>query len=198
MKAWKANGRRVTSRRGVGVLVVLLGLTVVPVKAGDSPVDGEEIASHVRQFRSRDATASRELPLPTNLIVPDVIGPLVGSMWRKSPTFRRQCARLAEHPDVIVRLEFAWAVRGTKGARSLIKRHHGGLTAVLEIEMRKPALYLEHIAHELEHVLEYVDGTDLPRLAHQGLDGVVNRGGRYETARAQSVGRTVAREVMTP
>ena len=64
------------------------------------------------------------------------------------------------------------------------------------IEVSKPALYVEHIAHELEHVLEAVDGTDLPRLARQRVDGVMNLGRHhYETARAQSVGRMVAREV---
>ena len=57
MKAWKTNGRGVSSRRWVGVLVVLLGVTAVPARAGDSPLDGEKIASHVRQFRSRDAFA---------------------------------------------------------------------------------------------------------------------------------------------
>ena len=60
----------------------------------------------------------------------------------------------------------------------------------------KNALYVEYIAHELEHVLEAVDGTDLPRLSRQRVDGVINLGGSYETARAQSVGRLVAREVM--
>jgi predicted metal-dependent hydrolase len=32
--------------------------------------------------------------------------------------------------------------------------------------------------------------------ARQRVDGVINLGGSYETARAQSVGRIVAREVM--
>jgi len=45
-------------------------------------------------------------------------------------------------------------------------------------------------------VLEVVDGTDLVRLARQRVDGVINLGRQhYETARAQSVGWTVAREV---
>jgi hypothetical protein len=57
MKSWKANGSGVSSRRFVRVLVVLLGLTAVPAKAGDSLLEGEEIASHVRRFRSRDAFA---------------------------------------------------------------------------------------------------------------------------------------------
>ena len=54
----------------------------------------------------------------------------------------------------------------------------------------------KQIAHELEHVLEYADRVDLQRLARQRVDGVINLGGVYETARARSVGQTVAREVM--
>src|SRR4029077_17928611 len=106
---------------------------------------------------------------------------------RQSPTFRRQSARLAEHPDVIVRLEIAKAVQDTRGARSAVTRLNGELTAAVEIELRKPELYVEHIAHELEHVLEQIDGTDLARLARQGLDGVMNFGGSFETARARAV-----------
>jgi hypothetical protein len=140
---------------------------------------------------------SREALLPANLIVPDVVRPLVTSMWWQSPTFRRQCARLAEYPDVIVHIELAVRVRDG-WARSRLERHPGGGNAAVLIELRAPARYVESIAHELEHVLEQVDGTDLPRLARQAVDGVVRSGGQYETARAQWVGRRVAREVMTP
>jgi hypothetical protein len=47
-------------------------------------------------------------------------------------------------------------------------------------------------------VLEQLDGTDLARLARHGVDGVIRLDGEFETRRAQSVGRTVAREVRTP
>jgi hypothetical protein len=83
-------------------------------------------------------------------------------------------------------------------ARSRLERDQGGLNAVVQIELRAPALYVEFIAHELEHVLEQLDGMDLGRLARQGLDGVVDGEGAYETARARSVGRLVAREAMRP
>jgi hypothetical protein len=66
------------------------------------------------------------------------------------------------------------------------------------IELRTPESYVELIAHELEHVLEQVDGIDLRRRARQRLNGVIILGGRYETERARSVGRTVAREARVP
>jgi len=66
---------------------------------------------------------------------------------------------------------------------------------MVKIELRRPELYVEHIAHELEHVLEHIDGVDLPRFAHGRLNGVVNCGGEYETARARAVGQAVVREM---
>jgi hypothetical protein len=72
------------------------------------------------------------------------------------------------------------------------------LSASVQIEMRDPARYVEYLAHELEHVLEQIDGVDLVRLKRQGVDGVEHVGGQDETARARSVGRAVAREAMVP
>ena len=170
--------------------VITSGLTIAQASEGNS---------HTVACGTSSTTApipSCIWPLPANLIVTDIVRPLVRSMWRQWPTFRRQCARLAEHPDVIVRLELAGAVQDTRGARSAFGRLNGELNAAVEIELRKPELYVEHIAHELEHVLEQVDGTDLPRLARQGLNGVVNSGGGFETARARTVGRIVAWEAM--
>jgi hypothetical protein len=134
--------------------------------------------------------------LPPNLIVPGRMRALVTSMWRLSPTFRRQCERLAEHPEILAEIELRFGVRNGR-ANALIAQSHGSHHVAVEIESSKPELYVEHIAHELEHVLEVVDGTDLPRLARQRVEGVISLGRQhYETARAQSVGRRVAREVM--
>ena len=136
-----------------------------------------------------------EWPLPANLIVPDAARPVVASMWQNSPAFRRQCARLAENPAVIVRIELRVVM--TNGlAQAIVGRHGVKVDADVRVALLKPRLYAEHIAHELEHVLEQLDGIDLRRLARQGLDGVVDLGGQYETARARSVGQTVALETL--
>ncbi len=133
--------------------------------------------------------------LPPNLVAPAVLTPLLTRMWRSSATFRRQCAQLAEHPEVTIQI--ALDPRTTHGrAVSRVHRGEAGVRASVQIEMRDPAQYVEYLAHELEHVLEQIDGTDRVRLARQHVDGVVNVGGVYETARARSVGRTVAREAL--
>lgn len=133
-------------------------------------------------------------PAPANLVAPDFAKPLLLNMWRRSPTFRRQCARLAEHPSVTVQIEIDSATRHGRALSHLDPRDPGLMVAV-EIEMRQPALYAELIAHELEHVIEYIEGTDLAQLARQRVAGVVDLGGRYETARARSIGLSVAREM---
>src|SRR3954471_14931881 len=133
--------------------------------------------------------------LPPNLVAPEVLTPLLTRMWRSSATFRRQCAQLAEHPEVTIRIALD---PGTTHGHAVSRVHRGeaGVRASVQIEMRDPARYVEYLAHELEHVLEQIDGTDRVRLARQHVDGVVNAGGVYETARARSVGRAVAREAM--
>src|SRR4051812_11977520 len=125
----------------------------------------------------------RDGQVPPNLVAPEVLSPLLARMWRSSATFRRQCAQLADHPEVTIRI--AVDPRTTHG-RALSRLHRGetDLNASVQIEMRDPARYVEYLAHELEHVLEQIDGTDRVRLARQHVDGVVNVGGAYETARA--------------
>lgn len=170
------------------------GVTHVLVMAGG--LAGATLVLGVMTCGSASAQ-TLETAVPANLVVPGALQPLVFSMWRESTTFRRQCARLAEHPNVVVRIELVVSMRHAR-ARSAVTRRPGGLQAAVRISLREPERYVERIAHELEHVLEHVDGTDLPGLAAQGVEGVMNSGGLYETARADSVGRTVAREAVLP
>jgi hypothetical protein len=143
----------------------------------------------------REPVGRHDTPLPENLLAPDVFQPFLKLMWQRSATFRRQCVRLAQHPDVVVSLERVFGVDNGAGS-SHLTRHADGLTVVVQVESRRPDAYVELIAHELEHVLEQVDGVDLARLARQRLNGVVYVDGWYETRRAQSVGQTVAREAI--
>ncbi len=53
--------------------------------------------------------------LPVNLVVPNSILPLARSMWLRSPTFRRQCHRLSEHPEIVVQFEFTARVERGSG-----------------------------------------------------------------------------------
>src|SRR4051794_38214996 len=60
--------------------------------------------------------------LPPNLVAPEVLNPLLTRMWRSSATFRRQCAQLAEHPEVTIRIAVD---PGTTHGRALSRLHQG-------------------------------------------------------------------------
>jgi hypothetical protein len=167
---------------------LLLLSAVIPGRA--APRNGRtEARSHCVPPAASVAPA-----IPRNWIVPGVVRSLILTMLQQSPTFRRQCARLSEYPDLVVDIELVVRLPEYH-AQSVLERNGSGRRATVQIELRRPALYVEYIAHELEHVLEYLDGTDLPRLARNGVDGVVKAGDWYETTRAQSIGCAVAREV---
>jgi hypothetical protein len=132
---------------------------------------------------------------PAGLHVPGPLQPLLQQMWRTSPTFRRQCARLAE-TAVALRVHIGLLPRGTGPVRALsrIEVRDGAVHADVYLES---ALYRadELLAHEIEHVLEQIDGVNLRALASTGVQGIEPHQEVYETARAFAIGRLVRREV---
>src|SRR5688572_22041464 len=57
----------------------------------------------VHQYVAAEAIP-RQLTVPPNLVVDDMHRPLIESMLRNSPTFRRQCIRIAGAPALTVHL----------------------------------------------------------------------------------------------
>lgn len=139
--------------------------------------------------------ASGEL---TNFDVEADIRPFMARMWRTSPAFRRQCARIAE-ASVTVVVERGYTV----GDAAMVWRPMTQIRRVNERLIAHMWLggaqfdYSEYIAHELEHVLEQIDGVDLPTAAASGVRGVhaARDAEAFETNRAIAVGRLVAHEV---
>ena len=131
--------------------------------------------------------------LTSPLAVSKELGPLVRRMWEASPTFRRQCARLAEAVVTIVVELDPKINRDRMNAFTQIHMVTGLVrAATTRLRVWEP----EYLAHEIEHVLEQVDGVDLRRSARGGLEGVQEtQSSVFETARAIAIGRVVAREV---
>jgi len=115
-------------------------------------------------------------------------------MWRDSPTFRRQCAHLADDVvTVVVRLVGPSAELRDNAARSRIEMQHGSLTLA---DVRLGIIEPRYLAHEIEYLVEQLDGVDLRAAAADRVNGVRGtRSGPFETARALSVEAQVAREV---
>ncbi len=137
--------------------------------------------------------------MPANLTVTPLYLATVRTMLERSPTFRRQCARLAAAGNQLtIELRGESRVLGRRApAWTTVRRHARGLHAVMTIT---PAGHTpELIAHEVEHVIEQVDGVDLASMSRLGATGVrqcdCGDFSAFETTRAIRTGQRVAREV---
>jgi hypothetical protein len=157
--------------------------TIAALRARSAtPVDG-----HARPEAARVA--------PSNLIFPDSFREVIESMLARSSAFRRQCQRLANAPDVVVRLQSLNPYApGTARARTNIVRGPG-VSLVATMEIRPLDDFPELIAHELEHVIEQLDGIDLRQQSTLPGTGVRScSDGSFETVRAVRVGERVSQE----
>ena len=133
--------------------------------------------------------------IPANVTASALFQPVLQRMWQSSPTFRRQCRRLAAAPRLHVSLVLEELSRQPSSyhARSVLTRKTGVLVAA-DIQLTILGDPVELIAHEIEHVLEQLDGVDLQGHARSGT--VLKRNdGAFETRRAIAVGKRVAEEV---
>ena len=131
--------------------------------------------------------------IPANLSAPGSYRALLDTMWQRSATFRRQCRRIANTPHLEVRLRAIAGPPGRIRARAQIVRGAVGFRAVIDVlTLEDPA---ELIAHELEHVIEQLDGVDLASMAEASASSVRMAGDAFETMRAVRAGRAVAADM---
>lgn len=136
--------------------------------------------------------------LPPNIQVGEFLQAAAVELLRTSATFRRQCERIgaARLVRVVVVSQSRPALQSGVRAQARISRHALGLLfAVIELPMT--ADYRELLPHELEHVIEQIEGRDLAAMARTRDSGVteISRG-MFETARARAAGRAAAREAL--
>jgi hypothetical protein len=143
-----------------------------------------------------DATPASPEPA-SNFHVDEILQPLVSALLTKSDTFRRQWDTINASPLIRVRVRSIIGLQDESRARARgqVSRYaHGSMRATIEIP--SAADVTELLPHELEHVIEQLEGVDLRGLAQRGEQGVVEvRRGMYETARARAAGLQVVREV---
>jgi hypothetical protein len=143
---------------------------------------------------SLTSPAFAQSALPPNLKVAPIYRELVESMAAQSPTFQAQLLRIATAHGVTVRVEVVPHIIGARAMTRMV-RNIDGLDARIQVTRFDLA---ELIAHEIEHVIEQIDGVDLAganRLPDDGIYSVGPSGMVFETVRAASVGASVAREV---
>ena len=136
-------------------------------------------------------TSARPWPCP--LTVTGELRAVAELAWTHSPTFRDQCLKLAAGNATMI-VEPASSSDGTLRAQTRILRTHDGVT-LARARVRPGAHTVELIAHELEHVVEYLEGVKFLMEAQRGTSRVSLSAGTYETRRAMDAGRRVAKEV---
>jgi len=154
----------------------------------------------VHEYVAIGAESAAQVALPSNLIASPIYREVLESMIHGSPTFRRQCLRIAGEPRLTIRLEptpASWT-RGARANTRIVRQPRGLMSATIDIG--RFGNEVELIAHELEHIIEQLDEVDLPSraaLPDTGVHALDAGGVAFETARAVRVGVTVAREVRT-
>ena len=152
-------------------------------------------AAHLYIDGEADAVAA-STTIPSNIRLSANYQSIAQAMLRRSATFRRQCSRIGRYDWVTVTVGPEFSSRPLGGATTIIRRDpHGGLDAAVRLTGQGDLVEL--IAHEFEHILEQLDDVDLAAMAGRTGTGVraLSDGGHFETDRAISAGRIVAREV---
>lgn len=147
------------------------------------------------------ALINRALPcyeVPANIRTTAEVRSAVAPLLARSPTLRAQCAKIAAAPRTYVSIALsAGRFSAETRARSTARRYLSGLLMV-EIEIPSASQeFAELLAHELEHVTEFIEGVDFKALAESRAGGVVQCGvsGGFESVRAQQAGRAAAAEI---
>ena len=154
--------------------------------------------SGARVYAASGSGAYDEVPVASNIAVAALFRPLVRSMLERSPTFRRQWARLARATNLTVDVRSEPGGDPGVAAFTTIRRELGE-----PVEARVVIVHgtrtAELIAHELEHVIEQLDGIDLTQKADVRGSGVrhcsCGEGTAFETTRAIGTGLRVAEDV---
>jgi hypothetical protein len=166
----------------------------------DSANEGDALrSSHaaVRIYVATDSPRFDTLTTTPNLTVSALYVPVVERMLARSSTFRRQCARIAAATHLFVSIRSEPSRRTRASALTEIQRRPGGRVDAV-VWIGPSARLTELIAHEIEHIIEQLDGVDLRVRARLRDSGVrqTAESDAYETTRAVATGLRVARELL--
>jgi len=132
----------------------------------------------------------------SNLVVTSTLRPVIELMWHTSPTFKAQCARLRQTPGLFVSIFLGNQSQVGARGRVVFVRAQGDLVRAEVLichDFRSTTELVEVLAHELEHVIEQLDGVQLTSDSTHGVHRTAS--GAFETARARHIGQKVSGEV---
>jgi len=144
---------------------------------------------------SLESASVADVRLPPNLAVDTpMFRPILANMWEKSRTFRRQCARIAAAEQLTVELFADEPNEESSAPARTIITLRDGRPRTAHVYLRAGVHTVQLIAHEMEHIIESLDGVDLGAQTDSG--SVWKHPGGFETIRAVEMGGRVEREVL--
>jgi hypothetical protein len=133
--------------------------------------------------------------LPASIALEDGLEPVVRWALEYSPTFRQQCRTLVAEQGFTATVRVTARTPGTDlRARAVFREDDDGRLAA-DIEIRNSSELPELLGHEIEHLIERLDGVDLAALTARGEARQLSDGA-FETARAIAAGHRVSGEVL--
>jgi hypothetical protein len=136
---------------------------------------------------------------PANIVVQQELRPAVAQLWAVSPTFRAQCQKIGEHPRyrVAVVIEPGLSLNRSCRAQCVLRVYSSGFVTARVMVPPNNRQLAELIPHELEHVVEHIEGVNLKRDMKRYGSGTYDAGrGQIETLRAERAGRQARDEVV--
>ena len=171
-------------RAGTAPFVIVMAIVVT----------GIEPTSALAQSAS-PSSASTCSAIPANIAVDRALSTLVERAIASSTVVQRQCQTIAgaRHVRVTIRVYPGRLLGGIRARATITRYEFGAIWADIVIPLG--VNQTEMLAHELEHVIEQMDGVRLDKLAGAPIHGVSQfADGSYETARAERAGRMAVRE----
>jgi hypothetical protein len=125
--------------------------------------------------------------------VSPVLEPVILKLLERSPTFRAQCRRIIEAPQLQLVIRLTTSAHPFPVRATVRRSPFGRLDARIDLT-RVPGQYAEWLGHELEHVIEHLDGVNIQQQARGNDEARELRPGLFETRRATKIGWRVADE----
>lgn len=138
------------------------------------------------------------IAFPSNIVVQAELRAAVARLWEGSATFRAQCLKIGEHKRyrVAISVEPKLLLSRNWRAQCVLRVYSSGLVAARVMVPLNRHQVDELIPHELEHIVEHIEGVNVREEANKHLGGVYEVGsGQIETVRAMQAGKQAKQEL---
>jgi hypothetical protein len=162
-------------------------------------MSSELFALHLFLWSFSTSISNVPTDFPANIVVQSELRRAVAQLWAGSPTFRAQCQKIGEHPRYRVSVVIEPGLSISRGCRAqcVMRVYSSGFVNARVMVPHHQRELAELIPHELEHVIEHIDGVNVRRDMLRQANGTYDAGsGRIETTRAVRVGRQAKDELV--